>query len=108
MKPTLEELDALHAAATPGEWRWDELDERVETASKCPVASCAWPRDEQDADGLWIAQSHNAYPTLARVIRAAEAMYLTLANTEGNCVGPYYEERIAEAIATYDAAVKGQ
>ena len=82
----LDALDKLHAAATPGEWRWTEYKERCccddalhMQDDDCPdwhepqqyllsVATClSIPMDRRNRS--WIVALHNAYPALAAELR---------------------------------------
>ncbi len=84
----LDELDALHAAATAGEWkdhgdesvRWDDpmacgYDSREH--HRGPPYYCTGPRCETmeraEADASAIVALHNAWPAFSARLRAAEA-----------------------------------
>ena len=65
---TLEELDALHAAATAGEWVVRSYQEPSGEFNPAP----SW--EVYDEDNLVLtAALHNAWPTVSARLRAAEA-----------------------------------
>lgn len=65
---TLDELDALHAAATAGEWVVRSYQEPSGEFSPAP----SW--DVYDEDNIVLtAALHNAWPTISARLRAAEA-----------------------------------
>ena len=64
----LDELDALHAAATAGEWVVRSYQEPSGEFSPAP----SW--DVYDEDNIVLtAALHNAWPTISARLRAAEA-----------------------------------
>lgn len=66
---TLDELDALHAAATAGEWVVRSYQEPSGEYSPAPT----W--DPYDEDNLvLVAALHNAWPEVSARLRAAEAL----------------------------------
>ena len=85
---TLDELDALHAAATAGEWadhadesvRWDDpmacgYDSRAHHRGPpyyCTGTRCATV-EGAEADASAIVALHNAWPAFSARLRAAEA-----------------------------------
>jgi len=78
----LDELDALHAKATPGEWRlqggagnrlmYVRAGTRPDAIATLRfVATRGVPREQRDADAQSIAALHNAWPSVSAMLRRA-------------------------------------
>lgn len=76
----LDELDALHAKATPGEWRlqggagnrlmYVRAGTRPDAIATLRfVATRGVPREQRDADAQSIAALHNAWPSVSAMLR---------------------------------------
>lgn len=114
----LETLDALHAAATPGERRFVKRvqvrpgsrkyhldaaeDEAVlfSSANGGIVVRTEGGGIFPAADDRWATTLHNAYPTLARVIRAGEVLQLAARRVQ-----EVRERRIADGRALSEGRI---
>lgn len=69
----LARLDALHAAATAGEWVLGEKEEVGYVYDEADYELANVVSNNFEADAQWIAESKNAYPALAQAFREALA-----------------------------------
>ena len=94
----LDDLEALHEAATPGPWRieWDDADGVGTTL----VTGCEGPgKDgERRANMILLAAARNALPLLIRLVLAQEALIAV----QREAAGPWRFE--AAARDEYEAA----
>jgi hypothetical protein len=71
---TLEELEQLLAAATPGPWEYQNRRVYCGESERLVLTANALPRNHGSADLQLIAAAVNALPAFVRLARAAQRM----------------------------------